>query len=256
MTNAHEDQPTSGQDARSLPTRLVDAVKAAVPERAGQRIRLAQARLFEAFGSKRYSSPGLRGLDKKVFQYLPTEPGVFLEIGANDGFSQSNTYYLERVLGWHGVLIEPVPALYRACRRLRKRSVTFNRACVGPDGPAEIQVALLGLMSVTLGLQDGGEETGRLGRRVPKTIGVPTATLSELIDQAGEKAVDFMSVDVEGAELAVLSGLDLRRHTPGFLLVETKHPDEVARLLGRHMEFVEALSEHDFLYRRVAGTTR
>ena len=91
-------------DARSLPIRLADAVKSAVPQRAGQRIRVAQARLFEAFGSKRYSSPGLRGLDQKVFQYLPTEPGVFLEIGANDGFSQSNTYYLERVLGWRGVL--------------------------------------------------------------------------------------------------------------------------------------------------------
>jgi FkbM family methyltransferase len=241
----------ASQDARSLPTRLSDALKSVVPERAGQRIRLAQSQLFEAFGSMRYSSPGLRGLDKKVFQYLPKEPGVFLEIGANDGFSQSNTYYLERVLGWHGVLIEPVPSLFKRCRKLRKRSVSFNRACVGPDGPAEIEIALLGLMSVSLGLQDDGEETNRLGRRPPKTIAVPTATLSELIDQAGEKSIDFMSVDVEGAELAVLSGLDLGRHTPGYLLVETKHPDRVAELLGSHMEFVDSLTEHDFLYRRV-----
>ena len=227
-----------------------------MPQRAGQRVRLAQARLFETFGSHRYSAPGLRGLDKKVFGYLPTEPGVFLEIGANDGFSQSNTYYLERVLGWHGVLIEAVPSLFRSCRKLRKRSVTFNRACVGPDGPAQIDIALLGLMSVALGLQDSGEESGRLGHRPPKTITVPTATLSELIDQSGTSSIDFMSVDVEGAELAVLSGLDLGRHAPGYLLVETKHPDRVAELLGGQMEYVEALSEHDFLYRRQTATAK
>lgn len=230
--------------------RLTEALKAVVPQRAGQRVRLAQARVFEAFGSQRYSAPGLRGLDKKLLRYISAEPGVFLEIGANDGFSQSNTYYLERVLGWDGVLIEAVPSLFRSCRKLRKHSVTFNRACVGPDGPAHIDIALLGLMSVALGLQDNGEETDRLGRRPPRTITVPTATLSELIDQAGKTSIDFMSVDVEGAELAVLSGLDLSRHVPGFLLVETKHPDQVAELLGEQMEFVEALSEHDFLYRR------
>jgi FkbM family methyltransferase len=243
-------------DDRSLPVRFADALKAAVSQRAGQQLRVAQMRIFEAFGSHRYSSPGLRSLDKKVLDYLPTEPGVFLEIGANDGFSQSNTYYLERVLGWHGVLIEPVPSLFRSCRRLRKHSVTFNRACVGPNGPTQIDVAMLGLMSVALGLQEPGEETGRLGRRSPKTVTVPTATLSDLIDQAHEKSVDFMSVDVEGAELAVLSGLDLNRHTPGYLLVETKHPESVTELLGRKMEFVEVLSEHDFLYRRVDAGER
>lgn len=246
----------TSDDARSLPVRVTDALKAAVPQRVGQRIRLAQARLFETFGSQRYSAPGLRGLDKKVLQYLPEEPGVFLEIGANDGFSQSNTYYLERVLGWHGVLIEAVPSLFRSCRKLRKRSVTFNRACVGPDGPAQINIAMLGLMSVALGLQDGGEQADRLGRRPPKTVAVPTATLSELIDQAGEKSIDFMSVDVEGAELAVLSGLDLSRHTPGYLLVETMHPNLIAELLGTRMEFVEVLSEHDFLYRRRIAVTK
>lgn len=230
---------------------LVDKLKAAVPERIGQNIRLRQARLFEAFGSHRYSSPGLRGLDKKVFPHLPQTPGVFLEIGANNGFSQSNTYYLERVRGWRGILIEPVPALYKTCRRVRPGSTTFNRACVGPDGPDSIEIVDLGLMSVTLGLQDAGEEGARIRGRAQKTFNVPTSTLSELIEQAGESSVDFMSVDVEGAEMAVLAGLDLERHTPGHLLVETKHPEQITALLAGHMEFVDKLTEHDYLYRRI-----
>jgi FkbM family methyltransferase len=230
---------------------LVDKLKAAVPERIGQDIRLRQARLFEAFGSHRYSSPGLRGLDQKVFPHLPQTPGVFLEIGANNGFSQSNTYYLERVRGWRGILIEPVPALYKTCRRVRPGSTTFNRACVGPDGPDSIEIVDLGLMSVTLGLQDAREERDRITGRARKTFDVPTSTLSELIDQAGETAVDFMSVDVEGAEMAVLAGLELDRHTPGLLLVETKHPEQVTALLTGHMDFVDKLTEHDYLYRRI-----
>ena len=229
---------------------LVDKLKAAVPERIGQGIRLRQAQLFEAFGSHRYSSPGLRGLDQKVFPHLPQTPGVFLEIGANNGFSQSNTYYLERVRGWRGILIEPIPALYKTCRRVRPGSITFNRACVGPDGPDTIEIVDLGLMSVTLGLQDDEEERTRVRNRGEKTFQIPTSTLSELIEQAGEQSVDFMSVDVEGAEMAVLAGLDLARHTPGHLLVETKHPEQVTALLTGHMEFVDKLSEHDYLYRR------
>jgi len=237
----------------------VPSVRAAVgrllPERLRQRLRVTAARTFETFGSHRYSSPGLRGLDAKVRSHLGTRPGVFLEIGANDGYDQSNTYYLERVLGWRGILIEPIPRLYEAARRLRKRSTVYQRACVGPGGPTTIDIVDVGLMSVALGLQDAEEQDSRVarGRRTARRYSVPTATLSDLIDEAGETGIDFMSVDVEGAEFEVLRGLDLSRHAPAYLLVETKHPDRISELLGDRLELVEQLTEHDYLFRR-SGT--
>jgi hypothetical protein len=50
-------------------------------------------RLFEAAGSVRYSMPAFDGMDVKLQRYLPPS-GTFLEAGANDGYTWSNTYYL------------------------------------------------------------------------------------------------------------------------------------------------------------------
>ena len=71
--------------------------------------------LFEFFGSDRYSRPALNDIDHKLEEYLPYKNGFFIEVGANDGFAQSNTYYFEKLRGWKGVLIEPIPDLYAKC---------------------------------------------------------------------------------------------------------------------------------------------
>jgi FkbM family methyltransferase len=187
-------------------------------------------------------------LDLRVLPYLP-QHGTFLEIGANDGFSQSNTYFLARAHGWKGILIEPVPRLYERCRRVRSESVVFNRACVAPGGPAVVHIVDRGLMSVVLGMQSQREEANRLAGSSTQTLTVLSATLSELIDETPFSQLDFMSIDVEGAELEVLKGLDLDRHMPRWLLVETKHPDDVTRLLAGHAELVTKLTHHDYLLR-------
>jgi FkbM family methyltransferase len=236
-------------------TGAIDRLKALVPEPAAQALRRGQTRIAEFFGSRRYSSPGLRGLDARIREHLPVDRGVYLEIGANDGFSQSNTYYLDRWEGWQGILIEPVPRLYRIARRFRPRARTFNVACVGPDGPDSIEIVDIGLMSVTRGQQDEEDETQRAsaGRRSKRTYSVPTSTLSAVIDEAGLGRIDLMSVDVEGAELDVLAGLDLARHTPRVLVVETKYPERITELLSGRMELIEKLSVHDYLYRALSS---
>ncbi len=183
-------------------------------------------------------------------QYLPSDPGVFLEVGANDGYSQSNTYSLERSHGWHGILIEPIPSLYKVCRRLRKGSVCFNSACVAKPQEVEIEMVDLNLISVAVGLQDEARQEERLRGRRGTRVRVPARTLSSIIDEAGEPEINFMSIDVEGAESEVLRGLDWRRHSPEYLLVETKFPGEIEQLAGPHMRFESMLTHHDFLYVR------
>src|SRR5690349_25167199 len=56
----------------------------------------------EARGSDRLSRPALYGIEDKLERHLGGEPGFFVEAGANDGFEQSNTYWLERFRGWRG----------------------------------------------------------------------------------------------------------------------------------------------------------
>jgi FkbM family methyltransferase len=213
------------------------------------RLKIARARTAARVGSERYAWPALNNIDRKMASLLP-ETGTFLEIGANDGYSQSNTYNLGQHRGWRGILIEPLPTLFALCAKHRSDADCFNVACVGADGPATIRLVDRGLMSVALGLADGQDEARRAGG-AQQTVTVPTATMSSLIDKSSINQITFMSVDVEGAELAVLDGLDLARHCPDFLLVETAEPDGIERWAAGHMIRAEQITRHDHLFTKV-----
>jgi FkbM family methyltransferase len=221
----------------------------------------ARRRFFERLGSARYSRPALFELDRKLEAYLPERDGVFVEAGAYDGYLQSNTYYLERIKGWTGVLIEPVPAFYEACRRERPNSKVFKSALVPPkhDGQA-ISITVGGLMSVVDGAQDSPEaerahaQAGTRGGRDPTYASeVRGRTLSSILDEAGTGEIDLLVLDVEGYEPDALAGLDLERHVPRFLLVEMLEPQRtrtgIEALIEDRYDFVEQLSPFDYLYR-------
>jgi FkbM family methyltransferase len=209
-----------------------------------------RARAAEAVGWERYSWPALNQLDRLVVPYLPTGPGTFLEIGANSGYLQSNTYYLERRRGWTGILIEPLPIHFKMCRFTRPKSTCFNVACVAPGGPATVELVNRTLESVVLGSQNSVDEAKRLeAHNFGEKLTVPTKTLSACIDESQFTAITFMSVDVEGAEFTVLAGLDWDRHRPDWLLVETDYPQRLLDACpGMTME--AQLSFHDYLLRK------
>lgn len=85
------------------------------------------------------------------------------------------------------------------------------------------------------------------------TATVPARTLSALLDESGMGAPDLIVLDLEGHELEALTGLDLERHTPRLLMVESLDGDAARprfeALLGRHMQFEQMLSQHDLLFR-------
>lgn len=221
----------------------------------------ARRRLFERLRSDRYSHPALHDLDRKLARYLPNENGVFVEAGAYDGFIQSNTYWFERFRGWRGVLIEPVPHLYRDCVRERRGSQVFQCALV-PDGEKDaVALRYGGLMSVVRGAlgsragEDAHASAGDMhGLDDSYEIEVPARTLTSVLDEAGVGEVDLLSLDVEGYEASVLRGLDLDRHAPRFILVEMDEAEarrsELERVLGGRYEAVERLSPMDLLYAR------
>lgn len=227
-------------------------------------------RAFERAGSARYSRPGNDGLDRKLAAYLPDRPGYFVEAGAFDGFIASNTYYLERCRGWTGVLVEPIPVLYRQCVRQRPRSKTFNCALVGRDFPDdELTMLYGGCTSVVKDaweyvLADGEAQQSqrewsargcRYEGEEAYEVTVPARTLTSVLDEARAPQVDFLSLDVEGHEAQVLAGLDFERYAPSFILLEafesfgaTRREIESALPPGYHA--VERLTGADVLFAR------
>jgi FkbM family methyltransferase len=216
--------------------------------------------IYEFFGNPLYSKPALNNLDEKLSHYLNFRKGFFIEIGANDGFSQSNTYYLEKLLGWSGVLVEPIPDLYRKCRELRKNSYVYHGACVSSNNKdTQINIRYAGLMSIIENsLENSSLENNHIQKwlnlqnnRKSYTISVPAITLESILDNLPDKPekIDFFSLDVEGYELSVLKGLNLKKYQPIYILVENKFSnEELHEYLSEFYDLVGKLSQHDYLF--------
>ena len=64
---------------------------------------------------------GRNKVDKIILKYLNFDNGFFVELGANDGIKESNTYYFEKNLNWKGILIEPSIENYEKCKKNRSK---------------------------------------------------------------------------------------------------------------------------------------
>jgi FkbM family methyltransferase len=198
----------------------------------------------------------LHELDLKLLPWLDFRRGFFIEAGANDGVTVSNTLFFERFRGWRGLLIEPIPDLAARCRRNRPRCIVENCALVADSrATPEVTMNYCNLMSVVRGAMTAEAEREHIekGCAVQKVesyeLTVPGRTLSEVLDAHRIARVDFFSLDVEGYELEALRGLDLARHRPRFLLVETRDRTALEAHIGAHYETIAELSHHDVLYR-------
>lgn len=203
----------------------------------------------------------LNGLDRKLESYLDIDGGFFVELGANDGISQSNSLYFERERGWRGVLIEPILHNFMKCQSNRSADNTFFcAACVSEDYQMPyVRLTYSNLMTAPHGVASdiadpaAHAHSGAVYLRQdekPVEVMAVARTLSNLLDEANAPPeMDLLSLDVEGGELEVLRGLDHRRHRFRYMLVECRDPQRMAKYLAEvGYVLVDKISEHDYLY--------
>jgi FkbM family methyltransferase len=177
--------------------------------------------------------------------------GYCVEVGAYDGRTGSASYLFEK-RGWHCLLIEPIPALAQEIHRHRASTVV-NCAASNREGVASFFVAENVEQMSTLDLtSDRLKWVEQVGGAI-KEITVRTATLDSLLAEAAFPEIQFITIDVEGHEMAVLEGFTLEAHRPRIVIIEDNSASDDPRAssgdprVGRHM------SEHGYVHFRRTG---
>lgn len=173
------------------------------------------------------------GQDKWLAETLQPggKPGVFCEIGAYDGVVFSNTCYLEKHLGWTGVAVEPVPETY--ARLVANRSCRTVQGCVGARSGRAHFLEVSGYPKMLSCMVDScdSEQLQRIRSEAAihggtfREIEVTVYNINELLDAEGVCDVDYMSIDVEGAEYEIIRSLDFGKRSIGIISVESNYND-------------------------------
>ncbi len=178
--------------------------------------------------------------------------GFFVEFGATDGVSLSNTYLLETHLGWTGILSEPARGWHAALERNRR--CTIDKRCVwSQTGDRvffnEVDDRELSTVKVFSG-SDGHAKSRRRGT----IYEVETVSLLDLLrEHHAPKIIDYLSIDTEGSEFEILREFDFSQFSFRAVTVEhnfTPMREKIHHLLtgNGYVRVFEEFSEWDDWY--------
>lgn len=172
------------------------------------------------------------GQDKYVYEHFfkNRKDGVFVEIGAYDGITGSNTAFFERELGWKGICVEPIPEVFEKLKQTR--TCTCVQAAVAPQaGKAsflhipDYAEQLSGIIDVYHPLHKQVIDRVAEGRKQPVVIDVECVTFNDLMAKNNISHINFLSVDTEGGEYEILKSIDWNKVAIDVITVEDNYND-------------------------------
>lgn len=187
--------------------------------------------------------PSEIGQDKWVLvKMFPSErAGYFLDVGSGHGTIGSNTKALED-RGWSGVCVDPFPTHMegRTCQ-------VFTDVVSSVPG----QVVKFHTHSGLGGIADSLGKWKEEAQKSP-AVELTTTTLGDILARArAPQFIHFLSLDIEGAELDALKGMDLTRYRFGAMAIEhneeePKRTDIINYLRQHGYERVHTYRQDDF----------
>lgn len=150
---------------------------------------------------------------KKIFK--DKKNGVFIDVGAYDGKIYNNTLYFEENDNWSGINVEPNKHIFELLEKNRPNCININTAVSDKEEELDF-ISVKGGPEMISGLlenydprheerlefelkRDGGEKN---------IIKIKTKRLESIFDEYNIKKVDYLSIDVEGAEMSVIKSIN------------------------------------------------
>lgn len=180
-------------------------------------------------------------VNEKYFHDL--RGGVFVDVGAHNGVSLSNTYFFEKELGWTGICVEPMPRAFNALKNNR-HSILVQGCVTNYSGPGEFllithpevatNVRFLGTPEMLSGLLDKYDprHLDRIRQTIAawpgcgfEVIDVQCYLLNDLLEKNGITHVNFLSLDTEGGEFDIISSIDFSRFQIDVINLEDNYGD-------------------------------
>lgn len=180
--------------------------------------------------------------------------GFFVEFGATDGKSLSNTYLLEKKFGWKGILAEPNPLWHEALKR--NRTAAISTKCVYSRSGEEVSFMASSYPELGGVVDFLRPDEREKYAQTSEVIRVPTISLNDLLaEHKAPQNIDFMSIDTEGSELDILENFDFDAWNVQLFCIEHNDTPTKARLFelmaekGYETKF-ENLSDFDGWFSR------
>lgn len=171
--------------------------------------------------------------------------GRFLDVGAHDGINTSNTYALEKDYGWTGICVEANPVLAEQCCINRPGSTVVNASVWSEEAELLFQVPGSGndFLSRVAGLSCNDNYFAHDFRQTVDTV-VTGRPLQSILGEC-ECCFDYFSLDVEGAELEALKGINWDKTKFGFVSMEYGYRD------GFGTELIQFMQSKGYVLHRV-----
>ena len=172
------------------------------------------------------------GQDAYVSDYFNNKKnGFFLDIGANDGISLSNTYYLEKSLNWNGICFEPIPSTFEKLNQ--------NRNCiklmvgVSDENSTETFMYMEPSSKMLSGMKkeyhpkhiDRIESQLVNGSKLME-VDIECVLFNEIMEYYNIKRIDYLNIDTEGNELKIVKSINFEKYDIEIMTIENNYKDE------------------------------
>lgn len=174
------------------------------------------------------------GQDKYIADLLQNKrEGVFVDIGAYDGVTFSNTLVFEKELGWTGICVEPNPVAFE--KLAEERNCICLNYCINDKEGTFKFLAVKGWGVMLSGLLDFFDQKhlDRIDRTIEEhggsksVIEIPALPMHEILRRNSIKHVDYCNIDVEGGEMSVLKSIDFSAVTIKLFTIENNYSTTV-----------------------------